>query len=528
METRSSVLPVIGVECEHLAKSTNVRGLHQSQTVGAKIVLRALNELVFQDSRATYGLYQPYSYWGAAESSLPFQNGGAAYIDLDQPETNTPEVLSPAAAYLHMCAVEHVTALAVRPRGQKVCMWLMNRSRDGRRGFVYRAGHINIQMRRSDFALMSKESFGTTLRAYVPFLTAVGVLLGSGAVGDEDDDDAFLCCQRCESVEKLFPTYHTTMQRSLTLNLRGLSEALTSDETAIRNHVIGPHDTTLSPTQELRIALVQAATYALLRPGPEKPYPDLTLRLPILATHIWNRDPWKCLDLVDGGKVSAIDVAEIGAAWIDEFVAGDEAAAEALPDWPQYSKWLAQIIDALRRRDLEASGVEWAAKQIAFDGLDSELRADLDTLWHEVTLELFAEGGSHIARDCGHVPPFSEAELREALLAPPTDTRAYIRGHIIQQSLVEDERVEMRNWNGINLPDRRVRVKLSTPESCSLSELGPLEGMTLDEILDGPAEPYVTTLSYGHRYRKQHHTRSATAVSTVQPGANQGAGWTRN
>jgi hypothetical protein len=526
MKQQPLVLPIIGNEWEHLAVTRTRQRWPDPQSQGARHVLQELNRLVFPSDTAptTHGVGPPGGYWGASADLLPLPNGGAVYIDLEQPEVTSPETLDPREAYLHLCATEYLVAQAAAQCAEETFVWLMNRSRKPRnQGFVYRAGHINVQVPRDYWTLLTDECFATVLRVYVPFLTAAAVLLGSGAVGDDYDDEAFLCGQRLEAVETIFPSHETTCQRTMSLNLRGNRETLNADTTRTRNHCIGPHDTTVSPTQELRIALVQAATYALLRPLPARPHPDLSLRQPLLAAATMNRDPWQPVPLNDGRALSALDLAEAGLEVIADVLSDDEHAATALPRWRYYDSWLRHTVDALRRHELLDSGAEWAAKRVTFEEADNQTARELDVLWHQIESALFEPDGQHLARALGHAPSFTPGELQAALAAPPAATRAYLRGHVTQRCIAEDERLQMCDWDGLNLPRRRSRLALPTPEDCSHERLGDLAGLSLDEILAGPAEPYRSELSYAHRYRTQHHVRHGGKVVSAPTVHNAGA-----
>jgi hypothetical protein len=241
-----------------------------------------------------------------------------------------------------------------------------------------------------------------------------------------------------------------------------------------------------------------------------------------------NRDPWQPVPLNDGRELNALDLAELGLETIADVLADDEHAAQALPHWRRYDGWLRQIVDALRRHDLFASGVEWAAKKVTFEAADNQTARELDVLWHQIEPALFEPEGEHLARALGHAPPFALPELAAAFTTPPTGTRAYLRGHVTQRCIAAGERLQMCDWDGLNLPRRSVRLTLPTPEDCSQERAGALEGLSLDEILAGPAETYCSGLSYTHRYRTQHHVRSggkivtAAAASKSQVGAGHG------
>jgi len=525
MTNETLVLPIIGNEWEHLAVTKTKQRWPDPQSQGARHVLQALNRIVFarSDTPTSHGVGTPGGYWGASADVLPLPDGSAVYIDLDQPETTSAETLDPHEAYLHLCATEYVLAQAAAECPEETLVWLMNRSRKPHgNGYVYRAGHINVQISRDDWRMLTDECFSTVLRAYVPFVTAAAIILGSGAVGDDYDEAAFLCGQRVEAMDTIFPSHETTCNRTMSLNLRGNRDTLNDDKSRTRNHCIGPHDSTVSPTQELRIALVQAATYTLLRPMPARPYPDLSLRQPLLAAATMNRDPWRPVPLNDGRQLNALDLAEAGLEIIAGVLADDEHAAQALPHWERYDTWLRQVVEALRRRELFESGAEWAAKQVTFEAADNQTARELDVLWHQIEPALFLPEGEHIARALGQAPPFTTEELEAAFVTPPTQTRAYLRGHIIQRCIEDSERIQMCDWDGLNLPKRNVRLALPTPEDGSREKVGDLEGLSLDEILDGPAEPYSSALSYTHRYRTQHHVRTGGKIVSA-PTADQPA-----
>lgn len=518
-DTDGFIHPVIGVELEHLAKMPTASRGGDGQPEGAEAALLAINRYTYpnHDELPSFGVSPVWNYYGASPDYCCFPSGGACYDDLSQVEVCTPCTRRPDEAYRYMCAQEYVLAEAVaRYLETPVYVWLMNRSRRPNGGMVYRAGHINIAMRRDDLALLTGEAFGQALRAYVPFMIAAGVLLGSGAVGDEKSDEVFLCSQRLEAADTLFPSACTTTNRTLSINLRGFSESLSEDGTAIRNHVIGPQDLTVSPTTELRIALIQAATYALLRADAPPPC-DLALVRPMYSALAWNRSPWREQPLERGAGLNALDVAEAGCEAISTTLERDPDAQRALPDWPRYREWMERIIAALRERDLEGSGVEWAAKRVAFaDRCDPQDAIGLDILWHELMPELFTPGAAHIARDFGHAPPFDRCELERSFRTPPEDTRAYLRGHLVQRCSDAGEDVSMVNWDGLNLLDRKLRVSMPLPLGSTKAELGPLEGLSLDEILE-VVEPQTGASNYRHRSRLQHHSRGGQAVRAVCP-----------
>jgi len=163
---------------------------------------------------------------------------------------------------------------------------------------------------------------------------------------------------------------------------------------AIRNHVIGPQDSTVAPIEELRLFLTQAVSYLFLRT--DLPLPDLTLAHPLQAGVIWNQDPWSEVALANGRRMNALDMAEASLEGMAGVLGRLGTADWALPGWSGYADWYTHIIDLLRRLEFEAAAghLEWVAKSLAFDGLEPEIARDVEVLYHEITPDLFVEAGS--------------------------------------------------------------------------------------------------------------------------------------
>lgn len=535
MSHDQEVRPTIGKENEHVCRDTRVVRADLSQRRGAEAALTALCDRLYpnQSRPPVYGMYRNLyedscgsGYCAAAGESLaPVCDGSAAYLDLSQLELSSAECLGVQELYRHILATEYLAACAVDEAELPVCMFLMNRSRTAEgTGHVYRAGHINVMVRRNFFSEMAGESFGLLMRAYTPALLAAGVLLGSGCVADEGDEDVepgkVLCSQRLCAQSCIYPSFETTRSRSFTLNLRGFAEPLADSRiapVAVRNHVIGPQDSTVAPVEELRLFLTQAASYLLLRT--DLPLPDLTLAHPLQAGALWNQDPWAPVALANGGMMNALDMAEAALQGMAELLEALGTGDWALPGWQRYVAWYTRIIDLLRKLDLAgaAEHLEWLAKHLAFEGLDPETAQNVDVLYHEITPELFREGGDHVARDLGLAPRLTEDDLTEVLCTPPDDTRAYLRGHLARAASDAGEEIEMTGWDAVSFRHRRVTVCMPQAEMCRRADLGLLEGLELSEILDAAGE-FTVPYTYGRR-RTQHHQISGNQAKAIVPKA---------
>lgn len=534
MSPELEVRPTIGKENEHVCRDARIPHADLSQRRGAEAAQTALCELLYpnQSRPPTYGLYRNLhadSQWNggescaAAETLAPLFDGSAAYLDLLQLELSSAECLRADELYRHIVATEYLAARAVATADLPVHILLMNRSLNAAgNGHVYRAGHINVMVRRRFFSEMAGESFGLLLRSYVPALLAAGVLLGSGCVTDEADEDVepgkVLCSQRLCAQSCTYPSFETTRSRSFTLNLRGLAEPLADsriEPVAIRNHVIGPQDSTVAPIEELRLFLTQAASYLFLRT--DLPLPDLTLAHPLQAGAVWNQDPWAEVALANGRRMNALDVAEASLEGMAGVLERLGTADWALPGWSGYAGWYTQVIDLLRRLEFEAAAghLEWVAKSLAFDGLDPETARDVEVLYHAITPDLFVEGGEHLARDLGLAPAFSEDELLSTLITPPEDTRAYLRGHLARAASEAGEEIDMVGWDAISLRHRRVTLCMPQAETCTRAELPDLSGMNLEEILQAAAD-FTVPYTYG-RHRTQHHRVKGGTAETIVP-----------
>ncbi len=538
MSHELEVRPSIGKENEHVCRDARIPGADLSQRRGAEAAQTALCELLYpnQSRPPIYGLYRNLyeGSWGdcggsyaAGETLAPLFDGSAAYLDLFQLELSSAECLRADELYRRIVATEYLAARAVATAELPVHTFLMNRSLNGDgNGHVYRAGHINVMVRRAFFSEMAGESFGMLLRAYVPALLAAGVLLGSGCVADEADEDMepgkVLCSQRLCAQSCVYPSFETTRSRSFTLNLRGLAEPMSDsriEPAAIRNHVIGPQDSTVAPIEELRLFLTQAVSYLFLRT--DLPLPDLTLAHPLQAGVIWNQDPWSEVALANGRRMNALDMAEASLEGMAGVLGRLGTADWALPGWSGYADWYTHIIDLLRRLEFEAAAghLEWVAKSLAFDGLEPEIARDVEVLYHEITPDLFVEGGEHLARDLGLAPPFSEEELLSTLTTPPEDTRAYLRGHLARAASEAGEEIEMVGWDAVSFRHRRVTVCMPQAEMCTRADLPDLSGMDLDEILQAAAD-FTVPYTFGQRRTQHHQIRGGTAKAIVPKAAN--------
>jgi proteasome accessory factor A len=194
--------------------------------------------------------------------------------------------------------------------------------------------------------------------------------------------------------------------------------------------------------------------------------PQLEIAQPIDATKSISRDQtydW-IIELTDGRKISAIDVQRIylAAAKRSAATANDPEREWILQEWETVLNDLERDFRLCRDR------VDWVAKKELLEALieaeklpwsDSWLQS-IDLEYHNITPDagLYYE----LLRQ-GTMRRFvKESEIKDAIFAPPADTRAYFRGRSIARF---NSQISSIQWDEMVFGDRgdKLRVQLSQP-----------------------------------------------------------------
>jgi Pup amidohydrolase len=365
---------------------------------------------------------------GLANVILP--NGARYYVDHAHPEYSTPECITPRELVVHDKAGERILerSLAevaqVMPSAPQLSIYKNNS--DGK-GNSY-GTHENYLVDRAT-------PFGDIVRDLTPFFVSRIVFTGAGKVGAEapwDDRNraAYQLTQRADFFETEVGL-ETTLKRPI-INTR--DEPHADPERYRRLHVIVGDANLCEVSTYLKIG----TTAIVLKMVEDGFLPDLTVANPVQALHEISRDITctREVALAEGRQVNAVQLQ-----W--EYLEHAKKYVEREDDTPEnrdvLDRWEA-VLGALESDPLTLHReLDWVAKHRVIqayrdrDGLewsDPKLRA-IDLQYHDVRrakgLYYRLEAGGKVERLT------NDAEVEDAVMNPPIDTRAYFRGRCISK-----------------------------------------------------------------------------------------------
>ena len=365
---------------------------------------------------------------GLANVILP--NGARYYVDHAHPEYSTPECITPRELVVHDKAGERILERSldevaqVMPSAPQLSIYKNNS--DGK-GNSY-GTHENYLVDRAT-------PFGDIVRDLTPFFVSRIVFTGAGKVGAEapwDDRNraAYQLTQRADFFETEVGL-ETTLKRPI-INTR--DEPHADPERYRRLHVIVGDANLCEVSTYLKIG----TTAIVLKMIEDGFLPDLTIANPVQALHEISRDV-TCtqeVTLAEGRQVNAVQLQ-----W--EYLEHAKKYVEREDDTPEnrgvLERW-EMVLGALESDPLTLHReLDWVAKHRVIqayrdrDGLewsDPKLRA-IDLQYHDVRrgkgLYYRLEAGGKVERLT------TDAEVEDAVMNPPVDTRAYFRGRCISK-----------------------------------------------------------------------------------------------
>ncbi len=365
---------------------------------------------------------------GLANVILP--NGARYYVDHAHPEYSTPECVTPRQLVIHDKAGERVLERSLDevirelPSGPRLAIYKNNS--DGK-GNSY-GTHENYLVDRAT-------PFGDIVRDLTPFFISRQVFTGAGKVGSEAawSERGSLTYQLTQRAD-FFETevgLETTLKRPI-INTR--DEPHADPEKYRRLHVIIGDANMCEVATFLKIG----TTAIVLKMIEDQFLPDLTLESPVASLHDVSRDV-SCtvaIPLSDGRRLSAVQLQ-----W--EFFEHAKKYVDREDDTPEnqdvLTRWEA-VLTALETEPLSLHReLDWVAKYRLLtayrerDGLDwndPKLRA-IDLQYHDVRRD---RGLYHRLAVGGNVERLvTDAEIEDAVMEPPQDTRAYFRGRCISR-----------------------------------------------------------------------------------------------
>ncbi|MDQ4149110.1 MAG: proteasome accessory factor PafA2 [Actinomycetota bacterium] len=375
--------------------------------------------------------------------SVILENGARYYVDHAHPEYSTPECTNPRDLVIHDKAGERVLAESVRtatrslPPGQRILVYKNNS--DGK-GNSYGC-HENY--------LMSRQTpFPTIVSTLMPFLVTRQIFTGAGKLGIEgpgaEKDDRYQISQRADFFE-VEVGLETTFKRPI-INTR--DEPHADPEKYRRLHVI-IGDANMSEVA----TFLKTGTTALVLSMIEDAFMtvDLTLSQPVSALKAISRDPTcrTTISLADGRTVTAIDLQWEYLGWVRKYLENqdvNEVTSEVLTRWEQALSaleldpmtlgnqldWVAKysMLEAYRERH----GLEWSDPALAM----------VDLQYHDIrtTKSIFYK-----MIEQGQMETLvTSEEIDRAVREPPSDTRAYFRGKVLQRFSSD---ITAASWDGV-------------------------------------------------------------------------------
>jgi Pup amidohydrolase len=330
--------------------------------------------------------------------------------------------------------------------------------------------HENYLMRRST-------PFADIVAYLTPFFVTRQIVCGAGRVGIGQDGgtSGFQLSQRADFFE-VEVGLETTLKRPI-INTR--DEPHSDADKYRRLHVI-VGDANLS---EISTYLKVGTTSLILAMIEEKALgPDLGIADPVSELRAISHDPTLThrVRMRDGRRLTALDVQwayyERARAFVDgrQGDDADEITEDVLRRWES-------VLDRLGRDPmLCAKELDWVAKLRLLEGY-----RDRESLgWSSPKLQLVDLQYSDVRPEKGLYHRlvargsmetlFTPDEVRQAMVTPPEDTRAYFRGRCLRQYAAE---VVAASWDSVIFDVGReslVRVPMMEPERGTKSHVGAL------------------------------------------------------
>jgi proteasome accessory factor A len=385
-------------------------------------------------------------------------NGARLYVDHAHPEYSTPECTNPRDVVLWDKAGEVIVRDACRfaaatPAGSQIVLYKNNTDN---KGASYGA-HENYLMRRST-------PFGDIVRHLIPFFVSRQVVCGAGRVGiGQDGREAdFQISQRADFFE-VEVGLETTLKRPI-INTR--DEPHADPDRYRRLHVI-IGDANLAEVS----TYLKVGTTALVLAMIEDGYitRELGVDQPVRSLREVSHDPTlrHLLRLRDGRTITAVQLQmeylDLARKHVEDRLGADadEQTTDVLERWES-------VLDRLERDPmLCARELDWVAKRELL-----QRYRDRDGLeWSDAKLQLIdlqyadlrqGRGLYNKLVSMGKVERLlADDEVAEAVVKPPTDTRAYFRGRCLEKYA---EQIAAASWDSVifDLPGRESLQRVPT------------------------------------------------------------------
>lgn len=459
----------------------------KEHTIMERILGRKIRDLLMENISG--GVAQRYGLSGVVP-----MNGSRFYVDCDHPEYSIPETSNPRDALIAQKAGDFIVnecrkyAEEALRRDDRDCiarylghptLWIrMDRTNSDAKGASY-AGHENYSVSPEIFKRVVGEdryffSEGDLSQALMIFLAARQVICGAGKVGYESGKPIpFQISARADFIEREI-SFNTIARRPI-INTRDHPYA---DENIVRRlHVICGDSNMSQLSLFLKFGLT-ALFLMMLEDGflerEESVFGEAMVD-PVLSYKNISRDLTleHKIFFKSGLKKTALEIMAEMSELIDKFV-----SEKGLPEvWADVSTKLKGTVNGLwsnRHQDEFSRNLDWAAKERILSSLMK--RKSISWNHHECFMVNFRyqnidpeESIFYRIEKRGEIIKIAEDdEIQNAVLLPPKDTRASVRGYLVAKhrqdiSSIGWDHVRFKDGSYADLYDPR-RFDLFMPE----------------------------------------------------------------
>jgi proteasome accessory factor A len=377
-------------------------------------------------------------------------NGARLYVDHAHPEYSSPEVTSALDVVRFDRAGDLIMAIAGQEASRRLGrpIRLYKNNTDGK-GVSY-GTHEN-------YLLDRRTPFDRIIRQFSPFLASRQVFTGAGRVGIGPNSEVpgFQLSQRADFFEAEVGL-ETTLNRPI-INTRDEPHA---DAARYRRLHVIIGDANLSELSTYLKVGTAALTLHVIEAG--RLEDDLRLRYPVPALQLVSHDPGctTVLEMADGRRMTAVDIQEAYLVacrkWVGEQeVDLDGTTASMIIEWQDILERWQHVLDALRTDPMQlADQLDWVAKLKLLQsyrdrddlGWDAAKLSLIDLQYADVdprrSLYAALVGRGKMRR------LLDDDQIDTARTEPPTDTRAYFRGRMMQKFA---ESVVAASWDSVIL-----------------------------------------------------------------------------
>ncbi|MDU3134859.1 MAG: depupylase/deamidase Dop [Winkia neuii] len=391
--------------------------------------------------------------------SLPavvIENGGRLYVDHAHPEYSSPEASSALGAVLYDRAAEAVAARAIQSaqdHGRSLALYKNNV--DGK-GASYGA-HEN-------YSLSRQVPFEDVIEVLLPHLVTRQILCGAGRVGrgQRSSSAGFQISQRADYIENDVGL-ETTFNRPL-INTR--DEPHANADRWRRLHVIVGDANMFDYSIYLKVGTVDLLLTYLESGGGGLELDAIGIvgdPVPYVSAVSHNLSLDMRIPVRSGAELNPVE----HQLTIAELVGDSLSKRGLLVDERKrvHEVWTETLEDLRRERKLAARRIEWVAKYNLLEamrsrrgvGWDDPVLAAMDLQWSDLRpgMSLAHKLGSRVDRI------FSPAQVQQASMAAPADTRAALRGAAVKFL----PQLQKASWTTLVLdPGGKNLVRLRLPE----------------------------------------------------------------